>query len=327
MVQIPALTTRHPFTQKAEPCRAWPSVGLCLLFMLSIWPLASSATETERLSRVTNQSSQRYEVNQTFGGQAFFKDNNIWAVSKEFADLFGMPQQFIDDLQGVAAAAFRIEDTSYQDCGYGGKADACRKVEECVLDLYFDETRNPLPWATDIQMQWYPKNSSMRWLRPLDVRKERPHGTMAVEPPPGIIRNKGGNSVFIPFADPVSKVEAGFVTNSNHYDNGRPEQLSGGLFLLGYMRDFYRNLSVVSLQFGCLKTSRKVVDIWLNSVQSGVFEPPVAKFNKVTLPAGFVQRINERMQVQRERNAIFYRSLFAPPIGTKEVQPNASSGQ
>lgn len=302
------------------------SILSIMMFLLAGTPYAEMQAQSERLSRVTNQSSQRYEINQTFGGQAFFKDNNIWAVNKEFADLFGMPTQDIEELQGVAAAAFRIEDTSYQECGFGGRADACRKDEECVLELYFDESRTPLPWATDIRMQWYPKSSSMRWLRPLDVRKERPHGTMAVEPPPGIIRNKGRNSAFIPFADPVSKVEASFVTNA-HIDRGRPEDVSGGMFLLGYMRDFYRNLSVVSVQFGCSKAARKVVDIWLNSIRDGVFEPPVAKFNKVTLPASFVQRINERMQIQRERNAAFYRSLFAPPIGTKGAQPKDSASQ
>jgi len=185
----------------------------------------------QRLSRETNQSSQRYEINQTFGGQAFRKDNNIWVYTKEFADLFGMPQQYIEDVQGVAAAAFRIEDTSYQECGFGGREDACRKVEECVLDLYFDETKHPLPWATDIKMQWLPGASSMIWLRPLDVRSERPHGTLAVEPPPGIIRNKGGYSAFIPFADPVSKVEASFTTNAN-IDRGPPDDVSGGMFLL-----------------------------------------------------------------------------------------------
>jgi len=84
---------------------------------------------------------------------------------------------------------------------------------------------------------------------------------------------------------------------------------------------------VVSVQFGCSKAARKVVDIWLNSIRDGVFEPPVAKFNKVTLPASFVQRINERMQIQRERNAAFYRSLFAPPIGTKGAQPKDSASQ
>lgn len=295
--------------------------------LLSCTQPAMAQDQSERLSRVTNQSSQRYEINQTFGGQAFRKDNNIWVYNKEFAELFGMPQQHIEDVQGVAAAAFRIEDTSYQECGFGGRAEACRKVEQCVLDLYFDETKNPLPWATDIKMQWKPSYSSMIWLRPLDVRKERPHGTLAIEPPPGIIRNKGGNSAFIPFADPVSKVAASFVTNANHYDNGRPEQLSGGMYLLGYMRDFYRGLSVVSLQFGCLKTSRKVVDIWLNSIKDGVFESPVAKFNKMSLPADFVQRINGRMKAQSDRNAAFYRSLFAPPLGTNDSQINNSADQ
>lgn len=307
--------------------RAVLSGFVAITSLLISTQLAMAQAQPERLSRETNQSSQRYEINQTFGGQAYRKDNNIWVYNKEFAELFGMPQQHIEDVQGVAAAAFRIEDTSYQECGFGGRADACRKVEECVLDLYFDETRNPLPWATDIKMQWYPKSSSMIWLRPLDVRSERPHGTLAIEPPPGIIRNRGRNSAFIPFADPASKVEASFVTNSGHYDNGRPEQLSGGVYLLGYMRDFYRNLSLVSLQFGCMKTARKVVDIWLNSIRDGVFEPPVAKFNKVSLSADFVQRINERTKAQSDRNAIFYRSLFTPPLGTKESQTNDSTNQ
>ncbi len=288
--------------------------------------LAMAQDQSERLSRITNQSSQRYEINQTFGGQAYRKDNNIWVYNKDFAELFGMPQQYIEDVQGVAAAAFRIEDTSYQECGFGGRADACRKVEECVLDLYFDETRNPLPWATDIKMQWYPSSSSMIWLRPLDVRSERPHGTLAVEPPPQIIRNKGRNSAFIPFADPDSRVEASFVTNAK-IDSGPPDDVSGGMYLLGYMRDFYRNLSIVSLQFGCTSAARPIVDIWLNSIRHGVFEPPIAKFNKVSLPPDFVQRINERIEAQSDRNAVFYRSLFAPPLGTKGAQSNDSAGQ
>jgi hypothetical protein len=314
---------------KSERCRTtliettcWAIVGLLVCGVQQ----ALAQESPQRLSRETNQSSQRYEINQTFGGQAFFKDNNIWAVDMEFADLFGMPQQFVDDLQGVAAAAFRIEDTSYQDCGYGGKADACRKVEECVLDLYFDETKNPLPWATDIQMQWYPKNSSMRWLRPLDVRKERPHGTMAVEPPPGIIRNKGKNSIFIPFADPVSKVEATFTSNTFDATAG-PETPSNGMFLLGYMRDFYRNLSVVSLQLGCGTFSRSTINVRLDSRRSGDYEPPVARFNRVLLPERFVQRIKDTQKVQRDRNAAFYRSLFAPPLGTKGTQTNESASQ
>lgn len=298
---------------------------LATTVLLIGFQIASAQGQPERLSRETNQSSQRYEINQTFGGQAYRKDNNIWVYNEAFAELFGMPKQYIADLQGAAAAAFRIEDMSFQECGFGGRADACRKMEECVLDLYFDETQTPLPWATDIKMQWYPSRASMIWLRPLDVRTERPHGTLAVEPPPGIVRNKGRNSAFIPFADPISKVEAAFVTDSHHYDDGRPEQISGGMYLLGYMRDFYRGLSVVSLQFGCLKPSRKVIGIWLSSVRDGVVAPPVARFNKVSLPEVFVNQINEYMRAQRERNAAFYRSLFAPPPGTKNTQATPST--
>lgn len=105
----------------------------------------------QRLSTPRNSASQRYEVNQTFDGQAFYKDNNVWVYNKEFAELFGMPAKYIEDVQGVVAAAFRIEDTSYQQCGFGGRIDACRKVEECLLDLYFDESKTPLPWATEIK--------------------------------------------------------------------------------------------------------------------------------------------------------------------------------
>lgn len=297
-------------------------VGLFVCGMQQAWAQESS----QRLSRETNQSSQRYEINQTFDGQAYRKDNNIWVYTREFAELFGMPRRHIDDVQGIAAAAFRIEDTSFQECGFGGMADACRKVEECLIDLYFDESKDPLPWATNIKTQWKPSYSSMIWLRPLDIRRERPYGTLAVEPAPGIIRNKGGNSAFIPFADPVTKVEAIFTTNART-DRGEDDAVNGSLHLIGYMRDFYRDLSVVSLQFGCGATARAAVNIRLNAIRNGVFETPVAKFNRVYLPPGFVSRINESMKARSDRNAVFYRSLFPPPLGTRAKQGNDQSNR
>ena len=42
-------------------------------------------------------------------------------VTKVLPNLFGMPKRYIDNVQGVAAAAFRIEDTSFHDCGFGEK--------------------------------------------------------------------------------------------------------------------------------------------------------------------------------------------------------------
>lgn len=268
----------------------------------------------QRLITERNSSSQRYEINQTFDGQAFFKDNNVWVYTKEFADLFGMPAKYIEEVQGIAAAAFRIEDTSYQQCGFGGRADACRKVEQCVLDLYFDESKNPLPWATDIKSQWHPGHASMRWLRPLN-KAERPHGTLAVEPAPGIIRNETLHGQLIPFADPASKREAIFTTNTN-VSQSSDWSMSDAMATIGYIRDFYRNLSVVNLHFGCGAFTRKTIDIRLDAKKQ-VFDPPIAQFNRVKLPEGFVNQIKDLQIAQGERNAIFYRSLFRPPLGTK----------
>jgi hypothetical protein len=270
----------------------------------------------QRLSAPGNQSSQRYEVNQTFDGRAFPKDNNVWVYTKEFADLFGMPAQYVDNIQGIAAAAFRIEDSSFQDCGYGGQASACRKVEQCLIDLYFDESKTPLPWASDIKSQWLPWYSSMRWLRPIDP-KERPHGVLAIEPPAGVIRNETQHSQIVPFADPVSKREAIFTSNA--WSSGGDEGISGSMSVIGFTRDFYRALSVVNLQFGCMTLNVRPIHIRLDAKRSGAYEAPIARFNRLVLPESFVQRINGLQKANSDKNAAFYRSLFAPPLGTKGV--------
>lgn len=295
-----------------------------LMLVVSTGAQAQAPESQQRLSTPRNQSSQRYEINQTFGGQAFYKDNNVWVYTKEFADLFGMPAQYIEAVQGVAAAAFRIEDSSFQDCGFGGRADACRKVEQCLIDLYFDESKTPLPWASEIKTQWLPWYSSMRWLRPLDP-KERPHGTLAIDPPSGVIRNETLHGQVVPFADPVTWREAIFT--SNRSASGDDEAVSGAMGIIGYTRDFYKTLSVVSLQFGCGGSLRKRVNIRLDAKRD-VFDEPIARFNRIVLPEGFVQRIKDLQKEQSDKDAIFYRSLFAPPLGTKgtgnNVQPTTA---
>ena len=281
-------------------------------------PTAQVPAAQQRLGQPRNGSSQRYEVNQTFDGSAFYKDNNVWVYTKEFAGLFGMPAKYIEDVQGVAAAAFRIEDSSFQECGFGGQANACRKVEQCLIDLYFDESKTPLPWASDIKTQWLPWYSSMRWLRP-EEPKERPHGMLAIEPPTGVIRNETLHGQVIPFADPVSKRQAIFTSNRGDATAGDEEVSGGSLALIGYTRDFYKTLSVVNLQFGCMTFTRKKINLRLDAKKSGAYEVPIARFNRLVLPEGFVQRINDLQKANSDKNAIFYRSLFAPPLGTKGI--------
>ena len=276
----------------------------------------------QRLSTPNNQSSQRYEINQTFDRSAFFKDNNVWVYNKEFADLFGMPAKFIEGVQGIAAAAFRIEDTPYQECGFGGRVDACRKVEQCLIDLYFDESKTPLPWASDIQSQWLPWYSSMRWLRPLN-KGEKPYGMSSPDTPPGVIRNETLTSPIVAFADPVSKRHAIFTSNT--WVTGDDEAISGSLSTIGYTRNFYRTLSVVNLQFGCSPFVRTQVNIRLDAKKSGAFEAPIARFNRIVLPTGFVERIKVLQKNQSDKNEIFYRSLFPPPLGTQGTSNSTQS--
>ena len=294
---------------------SWIATGILLIHAgLSAQTASPAPAAQQRLSTERNSSSQRYEINQTFDRSAFYKDNNIWVYNKEFADLFGMPAKYIEGVQGIAAAAFRIEDTSYQQCGFGGQENACRKIEECLLDLYFDESKTQLPWATDIKSQWLPYYASMRWLRPLN-RSERPYGNLAIEPRPDVVRNETSSGALVPFADPVTKREAIFTSNTSAA--GDEDAISGAMSIQGYTKEFYKNLSVVNLQFGCTTSLRKSINIRLDAKKSGAYEPPIARFNRIVLPEGFVQRIKETMQAQSDKNAIFYRSLFAPPLGTK----------
>ncbi len=285
---------------------------------------AQTVAPQQRLSTERNGSSQRYEINQTFDGQAYYKDNNIWVYTKEFADLFGMPAKYIEDVQGIAAAAFRIEDSGYQQCGFGGQDNACSKVEQCLIDLYFDESKTPLPWASDIKSQWVPWYSSMRWMRPPDPKDLPYGGNLAVEPPAGILRTEGERSAIIAFADPVTKRQAIFTSNRGDASAG-PETVSGGsIALIGYFRNYYKSLSVVNLQFGCLPLTRSDLNIRLDAKKNGAYDTPITKFNRIYIPAGFIQRIKEKQKDQSERNTAFYRSLFQPPLGTKNLDQTSN---
>ena len=280
------------------------TLSLLIAAILSLWGFSAAAQLANTEPRPRNGSSQRYEINQTFDGQVFRKDNNIWSYTKEFADLFGMPAAYIEPIEGVAAAAYRVEQTQHQDCGFGGKADVCNTGQICILDLYFDETKNPLPWAQGVQSGWKPMTSSTRWLRAVDP-KEKPKGILVVEPE------------IEPFVDPATGQSAMFTTNSGR-DVGNKESISSAMYVYGYTKFFYRNLSIVSLHFDCVQSRKTSINVRLDA-KKYPFDPPIAQFNRVELPETYVQRIHARMQEIRERNAQFFRNLLRP------VQPTSAA--
>ncbi|MCG3189492.1 MAG: hypothetical protein LKCHEGNO_01917 [Burkholderiaceae bacterium] len=276
----------------------------------------------QRLSTPRNSASQRYEINQTFGGQAYAKDNNIWVYEKDFADLFGMPVKHIEGLQGAAAAAFRIEVAPYKECGFGGRDEACAEIRYCYLDLYFDESKTPLPWATpETRHDFVPRTISTWWLRPLD-EKEKPRGMGVPDDPPGIKRQVWDIAPLIAFADPNSRQPARFTSNQD-YDKAGPEDRSTGMPINGYARQFYRTLSLVSLSMTCSVVKHGAVNVSLDA-RDGPLGPALARFNRITLPEGFVQRIKDMLAEDKRRRSEFYRSLFAPPLGTQGPAPAAS---
>ena len=54
----------------------------------------------------------------------------------------------------------------------------------------------------------------------------------------------------------------------------------------------------------CLTSSQDGIDIRLDAIPHGVFETPVARFSRIYLPEEYVQKINERIRAQKERNPI-----------------------
>lgn len=93
-----------------------------------------------------------YEDKFTFKhGRIFNKDPFIWAISKEFAERFDMPKEWIDpNLKGALAVAWRTTTMGITACGYGGNPKACWPAFDCQMDIYVD-SKADIPWRVDVE--------------------------------------------------------------------------------------------------------------------------------------------------------------------------------
>jgi hypothetical protein len=80
-------------------------------------------------------------------------DPNIWVCTPEVAKRAGMPAKWAsDELQGVAAAAFRVSyEASEAKEGVDGEPEHGDPKIQGVLELYFDRQKQHLPWDKRIQ--------------------------------------------------------------------------------------------------------------------------------------------------------------------------------
>lgn len=90
----------------------------------------------------------RYEDRYTFKHKKpYTYDPWTWGYTKEFAERFHMPEQWIElNLKGALAVAFRMTPIGVNtECGVGGKEDTCWRQVNCQIDVYYDN-RIELPW-------------------------------------------------------------------------------------------------------------------------------------------------------------------------------------
>ncbi|NKD45765.1 hypothetical protein HEQ62_09450 [Haematospirillum jordaniae] len=89
-----------------------------------------------------------YQKNFTFrDGKPFLRDTWIWAYTREFAERFHMPEEWIDpDLKGALAIAYRITALGQRTCGTFRVKDLCHPTLYVQRDIYYDTATTPMTW-------------------------------------------------------------------------------------------------------------------------------------------------------------------------------------
>jgi len=99
----------------------------------------------------------QYEDTFTFKHKkTYMIDPWTWGYTKEFAERFHMPQQWVEpNLKGALAIAFRVNSIGATMCGLGGREENCWPAMTCQMDVYYDN-RIDLGWGRpDIKQDFF----------------------------------------------------------------------------------------------------------------------------------------------------------------------------
>lgn len=253
--------------------------------------------------------SKPYVERQTFSGKSYYKDNNVWVYTPVFAKTFGMPPENIfADLKGIEAAAFRVEDMGFKMCGMGRKDENCMRVDRCITDVYIDESKYPLPWATDQLADFHPYYSSVQWLEIPGERGVIPNTPTGMWKQTGVITW----SSLHPFADPETHDEVHVGHNGNAPKNYG--DVFGGVPIYGYKRKAIGGLSMISLSYSCMPRNKEKSSITFSFGSSRVdklgMSTTLKKFHEFVLPDVFERRIDTALQAMIERNREYAKELL-----------------
>jgi len=257
--------------------------------------------------------SKPYTERQTYkeGKQAFYKDNNLWVYSPAFAKTFGMPPENVyAELKGIEAAAYRIEDPGYKLCGMGGKEENCMTQYRCVTDVYIDEAKYPLPWATEQLADWHPRYSSVQWLERPGELGWIPKAPSNMKPFSGMDSDAGLH----PLMDPVTHVK---VYAGHNGCAPKHHKSFCGARIYEYKRQIIAGLTMLSLDYGCMARNSEHGDIvfgFRSIVHDGIGRSTTLNiFHEFILPNFFERKIDARLREKQERDKAYYLQLLNQP--------------
>ncbi|NKD88801.1 hypothetical protein HEQ72_10870 [Haematospirillum sp. 15-248] len=114
--------------------------------MLTLW--WNRAFDPRPVSDGPPIDDEPYQKNFTFRDRKpFIRDTWIWAYTREFAERFHMPEEWIEpDLKGALAVAYRMTPLGRRSCGAAAVEDLCDPTLYVQKDIYYDTATTPLPW-------------------------------------------------------------------------------------------------------------------------------------------------------------------------------------
>lgn len=281
---------------KANITALFSSVLISALLSRSIW----ADSDKPVWNPTTQTLIHSYASSQTYKGQAYFKDENTWIYTPAFARMFRLPEQWIsNELVGIEAAAFRIQPGDL-NCGLAGKASNCRRWDQCITDVYIDESRHPLPWSTNQTADWLPTWDSARWLFRAE---DGAPGVPYLEP--GAIR-PAAERTLVPWVDKKTGKVAMYYAETTQ-ESGRGEAIR----LLGYKRNILGNLTQLTFNYRCLWWNEKpYTPFRLELRKKGSSSPILRLYHEFRLPASFEKQIDTRLAEKNRREEMQFKQLL-----------------
>lgn len=289
------------------------SKHLLVFAVAGVMPLIAGSVYGDNATMLPKYLLKPYTERQTYkeGQQAFEKDNNVWVYSPAFAKTFGMPPEDIyPELKGIGAAAYRIEDPGYKLCGMGGKEENCMTPYRCVTDIYIDESKYPLPWATNQLADWHPRYSSVQWLSGLGE-----YGVISKAPK----NMKPFSGMTMTGLHPLMDAETNIKVYVGHNGNAPKSYKDhfSGVQIFGYKRDAIAGLTMISLDYGCMSRNSEHTDITFG-FQSAISDKIgrttlLKKFHEFILPDAFERKIDARLREKQERDKAYYLQILNQP--------------